>query len=80
MSELCKQAFNGNLKEVKRIIESDEFFRNDLWAISCAIANGDVKIIKFLIDNGLPVQKYVLNQAVNGGHLNIVKFFVENMI
>lgn len=78
MSELCKQAFNGNLKEVKRIIESDEFFRNDLWAVSCAIGNAKgVEIVKYLIDNGLPVQKYALNQAVNSGNLKIVKFFIE---
>ncbi len=78
MSELSKQAYKGNLKEVKRIIESDEYYLDDIWAISCAMTKKpQIEIVKYLVDHGLPVQKYVLNQAVNGGNLVIVKFFID---
>jgi hypothetical protein len=77
MSELSKQAFKGNFKEVKRIVESGEYLLDDLWAVSCAIKSGKIETVKFLVETGLPIQRYALNQAVNSGKLPIVKFFFE---
>lgn len=67
----------GNLQMVKYLFNlvSSYVFKK---ALSLSAANGHLDIVKLLIDNGTPINNYVLRHSAANGHLDIVKLLIDN--
>jgi|LauGreDrversion4_2_1035121.scaffolds.fasta_scaffold16392_1 hypothetical protein len=73
----CEAAVEFNdFEEVKKMVAAD--FDLSKFCIVKAAENGNLKILKFLYDNGCPFDWQSFRAAAINGHLDCLKFLVEN--
>ena len=78
---LIKSAINGNLEEVRSLVErgADIHAEND-YALKSSAVNGHLDVVKYLVERGANIHVQdddALRRSASNGHVEIVKYLVE---
>lgn len=72
----CIYAAENNYLEVCKYLKEISF-KFDVGTTIAAAYSGKLDCLKFAIDNGCPINEEVFYRAVEGNHINVVKYLVE---
>lgn len=85
MSDLAEQystaSKNGDLTQLKSLVKNNPgcVFHKSSWMYEAATENGQLSIIKYLLSIDPDANKiHIAMEAAGDGHLDIVKFLVED--
>jgi len=78
-SSFIQAAIYGHMDTMKYLIENKHTpsLLDDLDIIGAAVQYGQFEATKYLLEDGFPVNEFVMHQASLGGNLNIVKYLHE---
>lgn len=79
VSSYIQAAINGHIDIIRYLV--DNLHRpdllDDLDILGAAVQYGQFEITQYLLEDGFPVNEYIMHQASMGGNLEIVKYLHE---